>query len=76
MEFIRIPFGYLLEYLYKFTSNYGLSLILFSLIVKLILLPFSAKSKKSMMKMSRISPQVKLLELKYGDDKESYPNVI
>ena len=43
MEFIRIPFGYLLEYLYKFTTNYGLSLILFSLIVKLILLPFAAK---------------------------------
>ena len=67
MEFIRIPFGYLLEYLYKFTSNYGLSLILFSLIVKLILLPFSAKSKKSMMKMSRLQPQLKQLELGQGN---------
>ena len=70
MEFIRIPFGYLLEYLYKFTSNYGLSLILFSLIVKLILLPFSAKSKKSMMKMSRLQPQLKQLELACGGDKQ------
>ena len=70
MEFIRIPFGYLLEYLYKFTTNYGLSLILFSLIVKLILLPFSAKSKKSMMKMSRLQPQLKQLELACGGDKQ------
>ena len=70
MEFIRIPFGYLLEYLYKFTANYGLSLILFSLIVKLILLPFSAKSKKSMMKMSRLQPQLKQLEIACGDDKQ------
>ena len=70
MEFIRIPFGYLLEYLYKFTTNYGLSLILFSLIVKLILLPFSAKSKKSMMKMSRLQPQLKQLEIACGDDKQ------
>ena len=70
MEFIRIPFGYLLEYLYKFTTNYGLSLILFSLIVKVILLPFSAKSKKSMMKMSRLQPQLKQLELACGDDKQ------
>ena len=70
MEFIRIPFGYLLEYLYEFTTNYGLSLILFSLIVKLILVPFSAKSKKSMMKMSRRQPQLKQLEIACGDDKQ------
>ena len=70
MEFIRIPFGYLLEYLYKFTTNYGLSLIIFSLIVKLILLPFGAKSKKSMMKMSRLQPQLKQLEIACGDDKQ------
>ena len=70
MEFIRIPFGYLLEYLYEFTTNYGLSLILFSLIVKLILVPFSAKSKKSMMKMSRLQPQLKQLEIACGDDKQ------
>ena len=73
MEFIRIPFGYLLEYLYKFTSNYGLSLILFSLIVKLILLPFSAKSKKSMMKMSRLQPQLKQLELACGGTPDEKP---
>ena len=52
---ITIPFGYLLDILNQFTNNYGVALILFAILVKLILLPISAKSKKSTMKMSRIS---------------------
>ena len=71
-DIIRVPFGYLLDWLYMFTNNYGLALILFSLIIKLVLLPMSVKSKKSMLKMSRLSPQVKALESKYGDDKQKY----
>ena len=71
-DLIRVPFGYLLDWLYTFTNNYGLALILFSLIVKLVLLPMSVKSKKSMLKMSRLSPQVKALEAKYGDDKQKF----
>ena len=72
MEFIKIPFGYLLDWLYQFAGNYGLALILFSLILKLVLLPMNAKSKKSMLKMSRIAPLAKALEAKYGDDKAKY----
>lgn len=71
-DIIRVPFGYLLDWLYTFTSNYGLALILFSLIIKLVLLPMSIKSKKSMLKMSRLAPQMKALEAKYGDDKQKY----
>ena len=71
-DIIRIPFGYMLEFLYNFSGNYGLALILFGIAIKLILLPVSAKSKKSMMKMSRMAPRVKALEAKYGDDKTKY----
>lgn len=71
-DIIKIPFGYMLEWLYNFTSNYGLALILFAVIIKLVLLPVSMKSKKSMMKMSRIAPRVKALEAKFGDDKAKY----
>ncbi len=71
-DIIRIPFGYMLEFLYNFSGNYGLALILFGIVIKLILLPVSAKSKKSMMKMSRMAPRVKALEAKYGDDKTKY----
>lgn len=72
IPFIQIPFGYVLEFFYNFFSNYGIALILFSLAVKLILLPVSAKSKKSMMKTSRLQPLVKQIELACGDDKAKY----
>ena len=76
MEFIKVPFGYLLDWLYQFTTNYGLSLILFSLFVKLILLPANIKSKKNMLKMSRLAPIAKALEEKYGDDKVKYQQAV
>ena len=69
-DYVKVPFAYLLEFLYNFCNNYGLALILFALIVKVIMLPFAALSKKGMMKMTRLTPQVKALEAKYGDDKQ------
>ncbi len=71
-DYIKIPFAYLLEWLYNLTNNYGVALILFALIVKILLFPTSALSKKGMMKMSRLTPRVKALEKKYADDKEKY----
>ena len=65
---IKIPFGYLIDFLYQFTSSYGLSLILFSILVRLILTPATAKSKKNTMKMSRLQPQVQYLQKKYEKD--------
>ena len=57
-DIIRIPFGYILDWLYQLTTNYGVSLILFAIIVRLVLIPVNAKSKKSMMKMSRLQPRI------------------
>ena len=71
-DLIKVPFGYVLEMLYNFSNSYGVALILFAVVVKLILLPLSMKSKKSMMKMSRLAPRMKDLELKYADDKNKY----
>lgn len=72
MDIIRVPFGYVLEFFYGLFNNYGAALILFSLAVKILLLPLSAKSKKSMMKTSRLQPIVKQIELACGDDKQRY----
>ncbi|MBQ9968503.1 MAG: YidC/Oxa1 family membrane protein insertase [Oscillospiraceae bacterium] len=72
IPFIQVPFGYLLDWLYQFTANYGIALILFSLILKFILLPMNIKSKKSMLRMSRVAPLAKALEAQYGDDKVKY----
>lgn len=71
-DIIRIPFGYLLDWLYRFSGNYGLALILFSLIVKLVLLPMNAKSKKTMLKQSRIAPLAQALQERYKDDQQKY----
>ena len=61
-DVIQVPFGYLLEYLYRFTSSYGWALIIFAFIIRFVLLPTTAKSKKSTMKMSRLTPQVQFLQ--------------
>ena len=75
-DLIKIPFGYLLDGLYQFTTNYGLSLILFAIIIKLVLLPASIKSKRSSMKMSRISPRVQALQEKYAGDQQKQNEAI
>ena len=69
-QIITIPFGLLLSFLYQFTSNYGVAMILFAVLVKLILVPVTAKSKKSSMKMSRISPRVQEIQKKYENDQQ------
>ncbi|MBR4940702.1 MAG: YidC/Oxa1 family membrane protein insertase [Clostridia bacterium] len=76
MDFIKTLFGYVLEFFYNFTNNYGLALILFSLAVKIVLFYPSARSKKSMMKTSRLQPKVKELELAYGDDKQGFQQAV
>jgi len=73
---IAVPFGYLLDILNRLTSNYGIALILFAILVKVILLPLTAKGKKSMMKMSRITPRVQALQKKYAGDQQKQNEAI
>ena len=72
MDFIAKPFGWLLMTLYNLTANYGVAIFLFALVVKVVLLYFSAKSKKSMMRSSRFTPYLKELEAKYEGNKQKY----
>ena len=65
---ITVPFGWLLGFLYENTHNYGFAMILFALAVQLVLTPINAKSKKSMMKLSRIQPKMQELQRKYAND--------
>jgi len=69
---IAKPFGWLMLFLYNFVHDYGVAIFLFALIVRLILLPFSAKSKKSLMRSSRLQPIMKELEEKYGARTQKY----
>ena len=75
-DIITVPFGYLLNWLYQFTTNYGVALILFAVIVRLVLLPITAKSKKSMMKMSRIQPRIQEIQKKYENDQQKQQEAI
>ena len=67
-DIITVPFGWLLSVLYHLTSNYGVAMILFAVIVQLVLMPLNAKSKKSMMKLSRLTPRMQAIQQKYADD--------
>ncbi len=72
MDFIAKPFGWLLMALYELTKNYGAAILLFALVVKVVLLYFSAKSKKSIMRSTRFTPYLKELEAKYEGNKQKY----
>ena len=69
-DIITGPFGWLLSQLYQLTNNYGVAMIIFALIVQTVLLPIRAKSKKSMMKMSRLTPKMQLIQQKYANDQQ------
>ena len=69
-DLVTVPFGYLLSFLYDLTTNYGVALILFAILVRFILLPATAKGKKSTMKMSRLTPQVQAIQKKYANDQQ------
>ncbi len=66
------PFGWLLKVCYNLVGNYGVAIIIFTLLSKLVILPFQMKSKKSMMEMQKLQPKLRELEKKYKDDKERY----
>ena len=67
-KFITVPFAWLLSFLYDLTHNYGFAMIIFAVVVQLVLLPITAKSKKSMMKMSRLQPRIQEIQQKYAND--------
>ena len=69
-DLIRVPFGWLLGFLYDLTANYGFAMIIFALIVQAVLTPINAKSKKSMMKMSRLQPRIQEIQKKYANDQQ------
>ena len=69
-DLVTVPFGWLLGVLYHAIGNYGWSMILFALIVNLVLTPINAKSKKSMMKMSRMQPRIQEIQRKYANDQQ------
>ena len=75
-DLITVPFGWLMGQLYQVTGNYGVAMILFAVCVQMVLLPITAKSKKSMMKMSRLQPQMQEIQRRYADDQQKQGEAI
>lgn len=72
MDILLRPFAWLLLLLYNLVDSYGIALILFAILVKLILFPFSLKGKRSMIQMNMLSSKMQKLQKQYGKDKERY----
>ena len=63
-------FQSILEWIFRWVGNYGWSVVVFTLFIRLLMLPFDIKSKKSMRAMNKIQPKVALLQKKYANDKD------
>ena len=68
--YICVPFAWLTRLFYSLTGSYGLALILFTLVVKLVILPFQLKSKKSMLRMNRMQGKVKDIQTRFANNRE------
>ncbi len=71
-KMITLPFAALLRWVYNLTGSYGVAIILFSLILKLVLLPFQLKSKRSMVRMGRLSSKQAELQKQYAKNQQKY----
>ena len=72
MKLLATPLGYLLTHLYDLVGNYGIAVLIITIIVKACLYPVYAKQMKSSMKMSKLQPKIQELQQKYGNDRETY----
>jgi YidC/Oxa1 family membrane protein insertase len=73
LDFIAYPLGQFLYFIYNSMAfhNYGFAIIIFTVIIKLVLLPLTVKQYKSTAKMQEIQPEIQELQKKYKNDKET-----
>ena len=67
-DLIALPFGWIMRYLYEMVGNYGVTLILFTLTTKIVLMPLTVKQKKSTIRMTAFQPEIQRIQKKYATD--------
>ncbi len=72
MQLLYQFFGWLTRILFGFFGNYGMAIIMLTVIIRAALIPLNIKSQKSMIKMQALSGKTAELQRKYGDDKQKY----
>lgn len=70
ISFFANIFGYILNYIYNFIGNYGWAIIIFSILVKILMLPISIKQQKTVKKTAKIQQKMKEIQLKYKGNQE------
>ena len=70
LSFFANIFGYVLQLLYNIVGNYGWAIILFSVLVKAIMIPISIKQQRTMKKNQKIQEEVKQIQFKYKNEPE------
>ena len=67
---VSIPFGYVMRAIYDLVGNYGVAIILFTILCKIILMPMTIKQKKSMLAMQALQPKLLAVQKKWSADRE------
>ena len=70
MSFLASLFGTILSFIYNIVNNYGFAIIIFSILLKIVLIPLSIKQQRTMQKTTKIQEQMKSLQFKYKNDPE------
>ena len=70
INFFANIFGYILEWIYLLVKNYGLAIIIFSVLVKIVMLPISIRQQKTMKKNEKIQKELKILQIKHKGNPE------
>ncbi len=68
LSIISVPLGWVMRQIYGLVGNYGVTIILFTLFTKILLLPLAVKQKKSMIRMSAFQPEIMNIQKKYAND--------
>ncbi len=69
-QFFANIFGYVLNFIYEFVNNYGLAMIIFTIVIKLVMLPLSIKQQKTLKKNMKLQEKIKVMQFKYKNDPE------
>src|SRR5215218_2211424 len=70
-HFIAGPMASALEFFYNLVPNYGIAIILLTVLVMLLLTPFTVKSTRSMLAMQRLQPELKRLQAQHKNDRQA-----
>ncbi|MEA5136594.1 MAG: YidC/Oxa1 family membrane protein insertase [Candidatus Fimivivens sp.] len=64
--------GFIMYYINQLTHNYGITLILFSILVKVVMIPLGIKQQKGLISNARMQPKMKAIQKAYGNNKQKY----